>query len=298
MSETGVPGLNDGLRKSACGREMLARDWSGTAVGPIDKWPPSLSSLVMMILACPTPMFLAWGPDLNAFYNDAYLPILGQRAAGAMGRPFRELWGDLWDTIGPLVDATLAGESRRMIDLQLDLRREGVSEESWWTFTLSPVRDGDGGIAGLISLSGETTQRVLAERERMAQGRRLQGLMSKGSSIGAWDWDVVADRVTADARFARLYGLTPARAAAGAPIAEFFAGIHPDDLTRVKAEVEEAMRSGGIFTSVYRLTDEAGVVRRVIAQGRCIFDATGQCVRFPGVSFDITDQLDADSASI
>jgi PAS domain-containing protein len=95
-----------------------------------------------------------------------------------------------------------------------------------------------------------------------------------------------------------LYGLEPARAAAGAPIAEFFAGIHPEDLPRVQAEIDDAIRSGGVFTSVYRLTDGTGMVRHVVAQGRGIFDAAGKCIRFPGVSFDITDQQPDDIAPI
>ncbi len=165
------------LGDSVAGREIAAADWASTPIGPVSEWPASLTSLVSMMLGCPTPMFLAWGPDLNAFYNDAYVPILGQRIAGAMGRPFRSLWGHIWDDIGPLVDTTLAGDQVRVVDMQLDLQREGVPEESWWTFSYSPVRDESGAIVGMICVTGETTQHVVAERAeerlRESEARRI-----------------------------------------------------------------------------------------------------------------------------
>ncbi|WP_156445829.1 GAF domain-containing hybrid sensor histidine kinase/response regulator [Sphingomonas sp. CCH9-F2] len=277
-------------------REIAEHDWSGTSLGPIEMWPPALRSTLALMLACPRPMFLAWGSDLLCFYNDAYRPILGYRVETALGRPFREVWSNIWDEIEPLVTATLAGESRTMTDMPLDLRRQGVPEESWWTFTYSPVFDDNGEVAGLLCITGETTALVVAERERAAADERLQTALSAGNSIGVWDWDILADRVTADSRFATLYGIDPDRAAEGAPITEFFSGIHPDDLARVQGQIAEALDRSGSFASEYRLLDRSGNVRWVSAQGRCIYDADGHCTRFPGVSYDITDRMTSDLA--
>lgn len=281
---------------SVTGCEIAQRDWAATSLGQVETWSPALRATLSLMLACPTPMFLAWGPDLLCFYNDAYRPILGYRLEDALGRPFRQVWASIWDDIEPLVSATLAGESRTMTDMRLDLSREGVPEESWWTFTYSPAFDDDGGISGLFCVTGETTARVIAERDRDAADERLQLALSAGNSIGAWDWDVINDRLTADTRFATLYGVDPDRAAQGAPIAEFFEGIHPDDLSRVQAEIARTMAGEGAFTSEYRLLDKDGGIRWVSAQGRCIFNDKGRCVRFPGVSFDITQRMTADLA--
>ncbi|MFQ8433544.1 ATP-binding protein [Amaricoccus sp. W119] len=271
--------------------EISAHDWARTSLGPIEGWPVSLRSTIATMLACPTPMFLAWGPELLCFYNDAYRPILGFRVGSALGAPFREVWDNIWADIAPLVAATLRGEPRTMTDMFLDLRREGVPEESWWSFSYSPAFDDAGEIAGLFCVTGETTQRVLAERARARADDRLELALSAGESIGVWDWDLTTDLVTADARFASLYGVDPDRAAAGAPIAEFFAGIHPDDLPRVSAEIERAIRDATPFFSEYRLAGADGSVRWVSAQGRCVYDDTGRCVRLPGVSFDVTRRV-------
>ena len=291
MRETGLCGLDTELRTSVCGREILAHDWAGSAMGDVGRWPASLCTLVMMMLACPKPMFLAWGPDLVVLYNDAYRPLLGQRAADAMGKPYRALWDDIWEDIGVIIEATLLGESRSMLDLQHDRQRNDLPGVGRPTISYSPVRDESGAIAGMLCIIDEISQ---STRARSENALRLQGGRAAGVSIGTWDWDVVADRVTANARFASLYGLEPSRAAAGAPVGEFFAGIHADDLPRVRLEVAEAMQTGDVYTSVYRLIGEVGVVRWVCAQGRCIFDRNGTCIRFSGVSIDITERIEAD----
>ncbi len=286
--------------RTVTGAEIAARDWSGTPLGPIDRWPVSLRSLLAMMLSCPTPMFLAWGPDLRCFFNDAYRPILGVRLDGALGERFDIVWANIWDELVPLVDKTLAGGNVTATDMKLDLARTGMPEESWWTFTYSPAFDDAGQVAGLLCVTGETTARVVAERDRAAADERLQLALSAGRNIGAWDWDVQGDIVRADMRFALLYGVDPAVAEAGASIDTFFRNIHPDDLGQAQRSIAEAMDPGGngTFIAEYRLVGADGSCRWVSAQGRCTFDDAGRPVRFPGVSYDIDDRKQAELAAL
>ena len=278
------------------GAEILAFDWSRTTLGRLESWPMSLRATLAAMLACPQAMFLAWGPDLLCFYNDAYRPILGLRLEKALGRPFREVWGSIWSDIEPLVEATLAGRPQQTADMKLDLSRQGAPEESWWSFTYSPVFDDRGEIAGLLCVTGETTGQVVAERERRAADERLKMALSAGNSIGTWSWDVTTSLVTADARFAALHGLDPDRAARGATLAEFVRGIHPDDRPRVETAIGDAVRTGGAFAEEYRLPGPDGNVRWVFAQGRCELAPDGRPLRFPGISFDITDRKATENA--
>ena len=114
--------------------------------------------------------------------------------------------------------------------------------------------------------------------------------MDERSSVGAWDWNVAENRVTADPQFARLYGVDPAVAAAGAPIDEFFHGIHSADLDRVTAAVEASLRTGVPFDEEYRVIGEGGRARWLVAKGRVECAEDGTPLRFPGVSFDIDDR--------
>ncbi len=123
------------------------------------------------------------------------------------------------------------------------------------------------------------------ERTMAARSRRASAAVAH--SIGIWDWDVVNDRVTADAGFAQLYGVDPDLAAIGAPIREFFRNIHPDDVARAQGAIDAALARGGTFDCEYRLVQPDGRSRWVVAQGRCMLGPGGAPLRFPGVSFDI-----------
>ncbi|EJL22172.1 PAS domain-containing protein [Novosphingobium sp. AP12] len=282
------PGFAAQLRHSITGREIFEADWDSTSLGEISTWPSSFRALVSAVLACPTAMFLAWGPDLRTFFNDAYRPILGQRASNIMGIPLAELWHDNWSEISPLVARALSGEGVEMVDMRLDLHRAGVPEESWWTFSYSPVRDDDGDVSGLLCVTRETTERVLALKARSSATERLRAALSAGDTIGSWDWDVVNDRITADERFALIYNVDPDLAAVGTSLSEFTACIHPDDLPLVRAQIDATLRFGDAYLAEYRILGAHGVIHWVSAQGSAVFDETGNCVRFPGISFDIT----------
>jgi len=273
--------------------QIAEHDWSDCSLGMPPDWPLAMRSLLATMLACPTPMFLAWGPDLLCFYNDAYHPILGPRVKTALGRPFREVWSEVWPDVEPLVTRALSGEGCAADNMLLDLGRQGAPEESWWTFSYSPVFDDVGSIAGFLAVTRETTAQVLAAREIKEADSRRDLAFSAGNSIGVWDWDVSADRVTTTSRFATLYGLTPDRASDGAPFAEFLNQVHPDDRSRLENEVAAAITKCGSFSSRYRLLQPDGGIRWVSAQGCCVADETGRCVRFPGVTHDITDYMNA-----
>ena len=158
---------------------MRSHDWSGSPLGPPGAWPSSLRTAVGIMLDSSFPMFLAWGPGLSFLFNDAYLPILGNKQAHALGRPFAEVWSDIWADISPLVQAALSGESIFADSLQLVMERNGFPEETYFTFSYSPVHDESGQVAGMFCACTETTQQILSERRQRFQlqvADRLRGL--------------------------------------------------------------------------------------------------------------------------
>lgn len=116
---------------------------------------------------------------------------------------------------------------------------------------------------------------------------RLQLALDAGAIIGTWVWDIPEDRVTADERFARTFGLPVERCMSGIPIAEAFTSIHPDDVDRLAQEIDVAMARGAAFRCEYRVRRDDGCYRWVEANGRVALDAEGRAVRFPGVLMDI-----------
>jgi signal transduction histidine kinase len=264
-------------------------DWGTTPLGPITDWPVSLRTAVGMLLNAPTPMVLLWGVEGVLIYNEGYARFAGRRHPELLGMGAREGWPEIADFNDLNIRRGLAGEAWSLRDQQLDLDRQGIIEPVWLDLDYAPVPDDTGASGGVLVLVTETTARREAEQKRVLAAERLDMALSAGSGIGAWDWDVVSDRVTSDARFARLYGVDPAKAISGAPISEFFAGIHPEDRPGLQARIDEAMAQGGSFQAEYRLIGQDGDVRWVAAAGRASLAPDGSVARLRGVSFDITE---------
>ena len=155
------------------GALMRSHDWSGSPIGSPDAWPQALRSAVGLMLPNQQVMFVAWGPELAFLYNDAYRPVFGKRHPWALGRPFKEVWSEVWDEVAPLIDSALGGDSTWSENLPLVLERNGYPEECWFTFSYSPLRDDGGNIAGLFCAAAETTEKVLAEVRATTERKRL-----------------------------------------------------------------------------------------------------------------------------
>jgi PAS domain S-box-containing protein len=142
-------------------------DWATTPLGPIAQWSDSLKTTVRILLTSRFPMWMAWGPELIVLYNDSYArTTLGKKHPWALGRPATEVWSEIWKDIGPRIDRVLStGEASWDETLMLILERSGYPEETFHTFSYSPLADADGNIAGMLCVVMEDTPRVIGERQ-------------------------------------------------------------------------------------------------------------------------------------
>ncbi|WP_174285380.1 PAS domain-containing protein [Sphingomonas bacterium] len=174
------------------------------------------------------------------------------------------------------------------------LHVESHSDDTGRWFDVHAFRVGEPEARRIAVIFADITARRQTDLALADSEEHLQQALSAGGGVGTWDWHIPTDRVTADGRFARLYGVDPDMARAGVSIDTFFGGIHPDDRPYVETAIAEAMRSGGTFAAEYRLVQPDGDHRWVHAQGRCILDADGTPERFPGVSFDVSNRKRAE----
>lgn len=156
------------------GADLALVDWASTPLGPPEKWPQSLQTAVSILLSSRFPMWMAWGEQLTFFCNAAYRrDTLGRKYPWALGRPANEVWTEIWDDIGPRIETVLrTGEATWDEGLLLFLERSGYSEETYHTFSYSPLRDDSGAVVGMLCVVSEDTDRVIGER-RMATLRDL-----------------------------------------------------------------------------------------------------------------------------
>lgn len=151
------------ISPSEMGEKVRHFPWEDTPLGPIMSWPATLRIAVDMLLVSKLPSCLAWGPQLTTIYNDAFNVMLGRRQA--LGCSFDEVLGESWEQIGPIMFKALSGEATFIENFPLILNRKNSSEQSYFTFSCTPVRDESGEIVGVLDKVIETTAHVQSERQ-------------------------------------------------------------------------------------------------------------------------------------
>ena len=148
------------------GRLFADFDWTAHPLGPPQSWPAAMRSVVAMVLTSSFPTVL-WldTEELFLLYNDAYIPVLGDRHPAALGQRGQYAWWDVWEPVRPMLSSVIrTGEATWSRDLMLPIVTDGRRRERYFTFTYSPLVGEDGTIFGIICPSFETTERVLSER--------------------------------------------------------------------------------------------------------------------------------------
>ncbi|KTT10739.1 histidine kinase [Pseudomonas oryzihabitans] len=296
-------------------------DWASTPLGARLAWSAALRTTYDLLMASPFAMCAMWGPRRTFFYNAAYAPFLGQRHPAALGQPIEQVWAELWDEIAPLIDQAMAGEPVRFVDKQLVMTRNGYREETYWTFSYSPLYE-DETVVGFLNITTETTASVLAHRQRDAaeaalrrhnlsleqelsvriderdsareaesnarvNAERVRLALAAGAIIGTWYWDLPTDRFTVDEAFATSFGLDPALGRIGLSLAQVGANVHPDDQAGLAAAIAEVIGRGGRYAHQYRVRRRDGRYYWLEANGHVELAPDGTPLRFPGVLLDV-----------
>ncbi len=209
------------------GERIRAFDWARTLLGPIESWPQSLKTSVSLILSSRHPMWIGWGREMTFLYNDAYLHVLGPaKHPRALGLPASEVWAEIWDVCGPLADKVFArGEASFVDDVRLFMNRGDFLEETFYSFSYSPIRDDSGLVCGLFCPSTDVTPKVL-------NGRRLATLSELAGNA-------LAERTTGAAC------ATIARTLSKNPDDIPFALLYLADTEGRRASLEQAIGSSG-----------------------------------------------------
>ncbi|MBC7382430.1 MAG: PAS domain-containing protein [Bacteroidia bacterium] len=146
------------------GELIRSKDWSKTPLGSPDTWPQSLRTAVSICIASNFPICISWGPHQVQIYNDGYWPITGDMHPKSMGQNFKECWHSAWPVIGQAFEEASLGATRFLETQRIFLDRYGYLEETFFTFSFSPILDESGNVGGLFHPVIDQTQQTLAER--------------------------------------------------------------------------------------------------------------------------------------
>ena len=159
------------------GQRIRDFDWSATPLGPVDTWPQSLRTCIRIMLISRQPIWIGWGKQLIKFYNDPYKAIVGGKHPRALGQPASAVWKDIWRDIGPMLQAAMEKDEGTYKESQLlIMERNGYPEETYYTFSYTPIPGDDGGTAGMICANSDDTEKIIGERQ-------LRTLMQLGNRL-------------------------------------------------------------------------------------------------------------------
>jgi PAS domain S-box-containing protein len=148
------------------GARIRAYNWASTPLGPPEAWPQSLKTCVRIILTSRQPMFVWWGKELINLYNDAYKSIVGGKHPKALGQPASIVWREIWGALQPRVESSMLGNEGTYDEaLLLIMERYGYPEETYYTFSYSPVPNDDGSVGGIICANTDDTRTIVGERQ-------------------------------------------------------------------------------------------------------------------------------------
>jgi PAS domain S-box-containing protein len=285
------------------GALMRANDWSSSPLGPPESWPRPLRIVVALLLQSRFPMFVAWGAELGFLYNDPYAEILGAKHPRALGRRFYDIWSEIWPDISPLIDAAMSGQATYREDLPLLMNRKGYDEQTWFTFSYSPVQDESGKVGGMFCAVQETTGRVLAERSLRELNETLERRVSEALAERKLLADIVegtnafvqvvdmqykwlaVNRSAAD-EFERIFGKRPR---IGAGMLDLLAD-QPSHQAAVRAIWSRAL-AGEEFTAIEEFGDPSRDRRFYEMRFNALRDSRGEQIGAYQFVYDVTDRL-------
>jgi PAS domain S-box-containing protein len=276
----------------AAGRQIAQSDWATHPLGPIACWPPALRTSLSIMLSSGFPSYIAWTDQLHTLFNEPYQELMAGRPGALQGTSMGALWPEVADAVVSICSQAFAGKSMFFRDLPLPIIRGGRTGSNLFTFSVSPVRDEQGVICGVLGTVIETTEKVLALARHQEAEERYRLSLESGH-MGTWSVDPDTGVTVMDNRFASLFGVGHDVAERGASLEHFTQIIHPDDRAGVIAAVTEAIQDGAAYDIDYRVVPEAGKIVWISAKGRMMVDAQSGKRRFAGVATDITGRKEA-----
>ena len=266
------------------GAQMRRHDWSASPIGPPADWPTSLRTAVSLMLNSRFPMFLAWGPSLAFLYNDAYLPILGAKQSRSLGLPFQEVWPEVWADVQPLVRLALQGEATFNENLHLVIERNGYPEDTWYTFSYSPIRDETGGVGGMLCVGHETTETHLAQQRAREMAERFRRMADDAPAM-MWVTEASGRCTYLNRRWYEFTGQTKGEAEGFG----WLNAVHPEDRAGAERDFSGSNDRRTAVRAEFRLRRADGAWRQHAIRAIPLFDPDGAIREWVGVHTDVTD---------
>ncbi|KAK6859059.1 hypothetical protein PG995_004912 [Apiospora arundinis] len=144
---------------------VLNVDWANTSVGPIDQWPQELRQLLRMVIVDSAPCIIYWGEKFTIFYNEAYIPLIGDNHPTVMGKDAADVFPDFWNFFDKIItNQRLTAEPASGDASMLLMERHGFLEETYFDWKLVPLIGENGEVMASYGTPHDLTMHVINKR--------------------------------------------------------------------------------------------------------------------------------------
>ncbi|MGE0825413.1 MAG: PAS domain S-box protein [Candidatus Binatia bacterium] len=274
------------------GALIRAFDWSSSPLGPVSQWPSSLRTAVNLCLNSHFPIVIFWGPELRMLYNDAYMRILADKHPASLGQAAENVWPEIWSIVGPMLQQVLATRQATWVeDFLLVTQRHGYPEESYFTFSYSPIADDTGRVGGVFCPVTETTVRKQVEKALREREARLRTLINLAPEM-IWEAAPDGTMTTVSEHWINYTGLNAEQLARDWPQLV----LHPEDYGRCVKAWHQALAQGTPYEIEARNRRADGVYRWFLTRARPFRDANGTITGWYGTTTDIHAHRETEEA--
>lgn len=256
---------------------FMSINWDKHSLGPIKDWNPVLIHFLNFIFNSKQPCFLFWSNEAFCFYNDGYIPILGnEKHPHSMGAKAVDIWKEIWTIYTePQFKEAMSGKGTWNLDQFIPISRDGNIVEAYFTYGYSPLFLDDGTINGVLTTAVETTDKIVATDQLK--------LALNVTKIGFYDWNMETDHVVFNQQMQDDWGID-----AGTSLQRIIENIHPEDVARVTETIKESIKNKKTYESLYRVLNPVKGIVWIEAKGHAKYKGD-KAVQFLGTSLNVTE---------
>ena len=238
--------------------------------------------------AAPVLIWMAGVDKLCTFFNKPWLQFTGRSMEQELGNGWAE--GVHQDDLERCLQVYISAfDARQPFVMQYRLRRDD-GEYRWISDQGVPRYDAQGTFAGYIGSCVDVTE-LMTKDEALRQSEERMRLAAAAVNLGIWEWHLATNEIWAtNARRAVLGWPSTGKVT----FEDFMSQVHPDDRSRIRQTINDAVRDAKDYESEYRLVLPDGIVRWMSTRGSIQFDSEGKPSRLLGISIDITARKQAE----
>jgi two-component system sensor kinase FixL len=238
--------------------------------------------------AAPVLIWMAGTDKLCTFFNKPWLDFTGRSTEQELGNGWTE--GVHRDDLQKCIEVyTQAFDARQPCVMQYRLRRND-GEYRWISDQGVPRHDAQGRFAGYIGSCVDVTE-LMTKDEALRQSEERMRLAAAAVNLGIWEWHLATNEIWAtNARRAVLGWPSTGKVT----FEDFISQVHPEDRSRIRQTINDAVSDGKDYESEYRLVLPDGITRWMSTRGSIQFDSAGKPSRLLGISIDITARKQAE----